>query len=309
MKTVINLESESPVLPDFPDYGICILESRHKRGFVMPASRYDFSEVMLILEGRGFVTSGKTRHPVRKQDIITVPAQTPYFYEDDPAAPLAMLCLCLRPPAEYRKVLEPVLPARFQVIRNINLSREVSSHLRTVFFEQSQARRYGTSVVVGQVLLLLSKISRRVLAGPEGKPDPSAHEIEGIVRVRDYVARLESTFHETETIESVASRLKMSPRSLTHHFRQITGLSRLQHIQQLRLRHARYLLAESNDSVTSIAFACGFEDLSNFFRIFRAEEKISPSEWREKHSSRKPTPRPIRTAKRLRSTRTRAKHQ
>jgi AraC-like DNA-binding protein len=290
MSSVINLASDSPVLPEFPSSGICILESRHKHGFVMQPSSYDFSEVMLILEGKGFVTSGKVRHPVRRHDIITVAEKTPYFYEDDAAAPLAMLCLCLRPENEYKNILEPIIPRKFQVLRNANLSREVSSHLRAIFFEQSQSRRWSSAIIVGQVLLMLSKIARRVELGAKDDEQPSSNEIEAVVRVRDYIAKLDSNFHEAETIESAASRLKLSPRTLTHHFRRIAGVSRLQYILQLRLQHARYLLRESNESVTSIAFACGFDDLSNFFRIFRQHEKVSPSQWREVHGLKVPPP-------------------
>lgn len=286
MSSVINLASDRPVLPEFPPSGICILESRHKHGFVMEPSSYDFSEVMLILEGKGFVTSGKVRHPVRRHDIITVAEKVPYFYEDDAHSPLAMLCLCLRPNKEYREILGPVLPAKFQVLRNANLARDVSSHLRSIFFEQSQLRKWSTAVITGQVLLMLSKIARRNESGAKDEPAPSTHEIEAVVRMRDYISKLDSNFHEAETIESAASRLKMSPRSLTHHFRRITGVSRLQYIQQLRLQHARYLLRDSNESITSIAFACGFDDLSNFFRIFRAHEQLSPSQWRDKNRPR-----------------------
>jgi len=52
------------------------------------------------------------------------------------------------------------------------------------------------------------------------------------------------------------------------------------------MRHERFLLAETDESVTSIAFACGFEDLSKFFRVFRQQEKIAPGLWREKHEKK-----------------------
>ena len=47
MQAIIDLEARRPVLPSFPPYGICILESRHTGEFKMPPSRYDFFEVML----------------------------------------------------------------------------------------------------------------------------------------------------------------------------------------------------------------------------------------------------------------------
>lgn len=285
MKTIINLASEVPVLPDFPDWGICILESHHKPGFIMPPSRYNFSEVMLILEGEGYVTHQNIQHPVKRGDIITVPEQTPYFYTDSTRTPLGMLCLCLQALPDYKAILNPVLPVQFKVLRNTNLAREISGHLRSIFYEQSQARDAQVSVIFAQTLLLLAKIMRR--SQRSNNERRSSREIDGIVRVQGYIDSLETSFHEIETIESVADRLKMSARCFTHHFRNITGDSRLRYLQQLRLRHARRLLLDTNDSVTSIAFACGFEDLSNFFRVFRIEEKLSPNQWREKHRKKK----------------------
>ncbi len=94
----------------------------------------------------------------------------------------------------------------------------------------------------------------RMQEGPHAEEDgESQSSLE--VRVRDYVAKLETSFHESETLELVASRLRMSPRSFTHYFRTITGYSRQEYLLQLRLRHARTLLAETNDSIASITFS------------------------------------------------------
>jgi len=284
MKTVINLQSEAPVMPEFPEYGICILESHHKTGFLMPPSHYDFSEVMLILAGRGWVITGQTKHPVRKHDLLMISKGTSYYFEDG-SEPIAMLCLCIRPPAALKEVMTPVLPTKFKMFRHPILAKDVSSHLRAIYFEQSQSRRWSGSVIIGQTLLLLSKLARRTEGEKPVELKSPSSGMESIIRVKDYIAKLESAFHEAETTESAASRLRISYRSLTHHFRDVTGMSRLKYIQQLRLQHAKHLLAESSDSVTSIAFACGFEDLSNFFRIFRATEGLTATQWREKHTA------------------------
>lgn len=284
MKAVINLSARSPVLPKFPHYGVCILESRHTKGFEMMPSQYEFYEVMLILEGKGWVSHGRVRHPVQKGNLVIVPAQEAYFFTDSDEAPLAMYSLCVAPPEGMRSVFEGVLPQKFSVARNFPLSREVAAHLRAIFFEQSHVRAGGAAAVIGQTLLLLGKLMRRQDSSQEEEKEHSAGaEIHFLVRVRDYIAKLETTFHESETIRAVADRLGMSPRSFTHHFRAVTGVSRHQYVQKLRLRQARYLLTETDESVTSIAFACGFEDLSNFFRAFRLEERMSPSQWREIH--------------------------
>lgn len=276
MQAIIELKARRPVLPTFPDYGICILESRHSEAFSMEPSRYDFSEVMLVLDGAGWIIRGKVRHPVSRHDLMVIPRGEEYRVEDQAEEPLAILCLCIRPREEHKSMWAKVLPSQFSVPRNSGLTREVAAHLRAILFEQSVARDHTEAVVIAQTLLLLSKLKRREGAATRQRPQA----VEAIVRVQNYLQQLASSFHEPETNEAVAARLGMSAKSLTAYFRQLTGKSRQQYLQALRIDHACRLLEDTTESVASISFACGFEDMSTFLRAFRAERKMSPSQWR-----------------------------
>ena len=286
MQAIIDLEARRPVLPSFPPYGICILESRHTGEFKMPPSRYDFFEVMLVLEGNGWIVQGKIRHPLKRRDLMVVPAGNSYFIEDEPQTPLAILCLCLRPPPAQKAMWKPVLPEKLGLRRNAQLTAELASHLRAILFEQSQPSVSTEAMVVAHTLLLLSKLRRKAPAA-KSLPTTGTRDVELFAHVQDYINQLAGSFHESETLEAVAARLGISPRSLTTHFRSITGKSRLQYIQNLRLEYACRLLRESAQSVTSISFACGFEDISTFFRAFRLAKKMSPSQWRSRYPEKK----------------------
>jgi AraC-like DNA-binding protein len=286
---VIDLSATKPVLPKFPSYGIAILESRHVPGFEMPQTSYEFCEVMLILDGKGNIATGKRRLPVQKGTVIAVPYGTPYFYEDSVEAPLGMLCLCIRPQARLVDFFAPVIPQHFAVIRSGMFSREVAGHLRRILHEQSNAIAASSALVVGETLLLLSKLQRhqkvRQVTGNHALRDG---EKDMLVHVRDYAEKLKHSFYENETLDAAAAKLGMSPRSLSHYFRKATGLSRTKYIQGLRVQHAECLLRETDQSITSIAFACGFEDISNFFRTFRLAHAASPAQWRERSRRRRP---------------------
>lgn len=277
MQAVIDLKARSPVLPNFPSYGICILESRHTGEFQMQPSQYDFSEVMMVLEGRGWIVQGEVRHPLKRHDLMVVPARNSYFIEDDTEDPLAILCLCIDPPLSQQVMWKSVIPAKMDIHRNTQLAAEAAIHLRAILFAQSQPNKMTEAVVTAHTLLLLSKLQYKI---PSSRLEAGANNIELFARVQDYVNRLEGRFHEAETLEVVAARLGLSPRSLSTYFRFITGKSRLQYIQALRIEYACRLLRDSSQSVTSISFACGYEDISTFFRAFRLAKKMSPSQWR-----------------------------
>ena len=278
-QAIIDLKARRPVLPHFPSYGICILESRHAETFLMEPSRYDFFEVMLVLEGAGWIVHGNTRHPIKRHDLMVISKGDIYRIEDQAEAALAILCLCIRPPEEGGDFWSKVVPSNFSVLRNSGLAREIATHLRAILFEQSVPRDHTEAVVIAHTLMLLSKLKRRVGSVFENGLRPQ--EVEAVARVQNYVQHLSGNFHEPETNEAVAARLGMSAKSLTTYFRQLTGKSRPQYLQALRIEHASRLLAQSAESVASISFACGFEDLSTFFRAFRAERNMSPNQWRQ----------------------------
>jgi AraC family L-rhamnose operon regulatory protein RhaS len=86
----------------------------------------------------------------------------------------------------------------------------------------------------------------------------------------------------------------LSRRRFTQLFRQITGESWLEHLQRQRLAHARRLLRETRRSVASIGYECGFEDLTTFYRAFKAVEHTSPLAWRTRGAADQPPSRPQR---------------
>lgn len=76
--------------------------------------------------------------------------------------------------------------------------------------------------------------------------------------------------------ETVAAELKVSVRQV-HMLFEPTGLSFSRTLMGMRLKEAsRLLQAEPQMPVTSIAFACGFESLSTFYRAFQKLYDLPP---------------------------------
>lgn len=86
----------------------------------------------------------------------------------------------------------------------------------------------------------------------------------------------------------IAARLGISTRQLHLDFEE-TGMTFSRKLQSLRLDMARRLLLQDpSRGVTEIAFACGFESLSTFYRAFKRAFGMTASEFREaaaRHSS------------------------
>jgi len=89
------------------------------------------------------------------------------------------------------------------------------------------------------------------------------------------------------TPETLARGVAMSPRHLTRVFREATGSTPFAYYQQRRMAHARRRLAESQPSITTVAYQLGFSDTAHFSRLFRQSEGMSPRAFRQRHLGRR----------------------
>ena len=100
-----------------------------------------------------------------------------------------------------------------------------------------------------------------------------------LVGVLDF---LETHYAEEIPLSSLAQRAGLSPvrfaRLIKRIFRVPPGLL----VTQIRLAAAARLLQETGDSITSIAFACGFCDHSAFTRTFKSAAGVPPTEFRKR---------------------------
>jgi AraC-like DNA-binding protein len=100
--------------------------------------------------------------------------------------------------------------------------------------------------------------------------------------VEEYLAQnLDKPFD----IEVIADTAGTSARSLYRAFRKARGYSPLDFVRQCRLVRARDLLRNGDKqlSITSIAFACGFNDASRFSKDFAAAFGEPPSAFRARY--------------------------
>lgn len=99
-------------------------------------------------------------------------------------------------------------------------------------------------------------------------------------RVMRAVSILATRYREPWTIRLLAGTVGLNTRKLTSGFRVVVGRSVQKHLEAVRLETAARLLAEDEASVTEVALAVGYENLSYFAKRFRDRYGTTPSRWR-----------------------------
>ena len=94
--------------------------------------------------------------------------------------------------------------------------------------------------------------------------------------------------HSTEelSLSKVAKAANISRTHLSEKFKQITGTNFVEYVARARFEKACELLRDVDLRVSEIAFAVGFQSLSQFNRVFKKFSGKSPSAYRAIYSRR-----------------------
>lgn len=93
--------------------------------------------------------------------------------------------------------------------------------------------------------------------------------------------RMEQPENFVEGMERMIELSKKSREHLARSLKKYCGITLSEYINELRLNYASNLLLHTNTSVIEICFACGFQSVSYFYRIFKARYGVSPKEFRK----------------------------
>ena len=91
---------------------------------------------------------------------------------------------------------------------------------------------------------------------------------------------IEARSSEQLNLTRVAKSVNINANYLSEKFKQITGINFVDYVTRVRVENACSLLRNSNKRVSEIAFAVGFQSLSQFNRAFKKLIRKSPTSYR-----------------------------
>lgn len=269
------MKTSQPLAIIMPAAGVVFAESAHAGDFQMPSRTDPFHKLLYVLRGGiRYTETGRKPETAGAGTLLVIPAGKEHQLRDDRPSTLLLLCLA---PAFLRD--EPELPVLWAELagraeRRLALSRptqlQVESAWRRALLEGVH-RRPGAATLrralAAQILVTLVRLPAR-----QPSSDP-------LTRVAAVAREIEVTFYDEWNLDRAAVRAGVSRRHFSTLFRQVSNRTFWEHLTGLRLGHAAQLLRQGDHSVTGVVFSCGFGDVSQFYRLFRARYKLPPREW------------------------------
>ncbi|THB80276.1 MAG: GlxA family transcriptional regulator [Desulfobacteraceae bacterium] len=105
------------------------------------------------------------------------------------------------------------------------------------------------------------------------------HGDKPILKVQEWMQQHAS---DPMTVPALADRAGLGHRTFNRRFKKATGDTPLEYLQQLRIDMARNQLVFTRESIDTITYATGYEDVSSFRRLFKRATGLSPTAYRRK---------------------------
>jgi AraC-like DNA-binding protein len=170
-----------------------------------------------------------------------------------------------------------------QSARGISFSQETASALidRIVTLNQ----KHGFDGVL-ELLSILHDLS--VSRNMQLLSDASFNNIKNFSynsrRVEKTMVYLNANFDKPITLSDVAKVANMTQTAFSRFFKTRTGTNFIDSLNDIRLGHASRMLIETTETVSEIAYNCGYNNIANFNRLFKKKKNCTPKEFRESYN-------------------------
>jgi AraC-like DNA-binding protein len=243
-------------------------------------------QLLVIRRGAGRMTGDCAAPRISPCEVILLPVGMSACLEPTSEQPLTALML-EAPEALASLSGDDDLPSG-SLSLDPAVERTILRALMRVQFENEMGSTTSKGAATTGLRIEMSIRALSFLARPTSSPAPRTHPLgstvaplnqESLQRVRGYVDQLDRLLHEPSDVDRAATALGLSRRRFTDLFRQLTGSAWQPYLQEVRVRHALRLLSQGSTEIPLVAFACGFDDPSTFYRAFRRVTGTTPKGW------------------------------
>ncbi|GHV01204.1 AraC family transcriptional regulator [Bacteroidia bacterium] len=164
--------------------------------------------------------------------------------------------------------------------RGIVFAEEVRPEIRDRLLNLSRSKGFDIALQFYSLLdFMAGTPGQRLLASDNYDPGAIVNQTHSrrIGMVCDYVNK---NFGRQISLSDMAELTNMSESSFCHFFKKKTGKNFIDYLHEVRIGHATRMLCETSESIAEICFVCGYNNTSNFLRVFRNKLGETPTQYR-----------------------------
>lgn len=247
-------------------------------------------EISLIVRGNGLYKTNNSVYPIKQGDIFFFRPNEAHCITDIENGGMELLNLHIAPYYLYTNFQNAlntnyikILASNFPLISNkINDTlpseqiEEIKSLIMSIYREFKQKRNdYATLVnnYISAILILFSRAYKNVQF--------SNSEKQNYQKLLHSIKYIDTHYKEDITLENLAKKVAYSRCYFSSIFKKCMGMSIWDYISIKRIEEALTLIKTTDKNITDIALECGFNNPTNFNKLFKKYTNVTPKFFRQ----------------------------
>lgn len=273
---------------DFPFF---IQYGRHEDSLCVHSHK-DFSELTIVLSGEACHIVEDEKMTVKKGEVFIVHGDTKHGYLDTHNFRICNI-MFREDYFNLRKYdisrmsgfqalfyIEPGLVRNHHFTGRMSLKKEEFERVKAeidVMNNEYKLKKEGYKTFLTskfmELLVAFSRIYRTNSGKNENKISP--------LKLGEVITWIEKNFRQEISVEELSGKAGYSQRHFLRIFKETYDMTPTEYINAIRIEYACSRLRETKESVTDIAYDCGFRNMSYFYRVFREKMNITPQKYRK----------------------------
>lgn len=240
-------------------------------------------EINVVINTHGTRVIGDSEETFTGLDFVMIGPYIPHVWrsteEENHVVTIQFSPDLLNYPIMNKRLFLPIKQLLADSRQGLQFYGADAERIKDEIVELTRIQGFQTATRFLNILNSLAHAPRRKLVSNLYESDNLIHQSKSR-RISKVCRYIEENISHKITLSDAAELVNMSDSAFSHFFKKQTGISFITYINNLRVAKACDMLANTTTSASEICYDCGFNNKSNFIRIFTKRKNMTPIEYR-----------------------------
>lgn len=245
-------------------------------------------EITLVISGGSFRWIGDKISPLEAGDLTFIGPNLPHDYRNDAVAgraPKKVDAITVQFHPDFlganwlgHAEMAPIQRVCQQAVHGLEIEGQTRKDVTKLMMEMPGAHGVRRLILLLEILDRLANSPDLLrISSPGFTPEIKSSDGERMDAISRFI---EKNIERPLYLSDVARHAGMTDVTFSRYFRSRTGKTFPDYINELRIARVCRLLAETEETISGIAWSCGFDSMANFQKQFRRIHGCTPKDYR-----------------------------
>lgn len=251
--------------------------------FDYPVHYHSEYEINLVMGCTGTRVVGDSEEAFGPVDLVMVGPSLPHAWKSEDKTNHVITIQFAKELADYpmlgKRIFAPIRQLLQDSENGLSFEGPEQESIKKKIISLTRMQGFQSVTTFLNILSDMANANRKRLVSGLFESDlGSSTKSRRIAKVCEYI---EQNLDKELSLSDVAALVNMSESAFSHFFKKRTGLTYINYVNNQRIAKACTLLSDTTLSASEICYDCGFNNKSNFIRIFRKKKNMTPIEYRK----------------------------